>query len=199
MRWVRLEVHFMESSEYLTLTRRLDPPLWVVTATDGRHAGGLLATFVNPASIVSEMPRMLVGIARQHRTWDLIEASGSFALHLLREEHLDWATRFGLESSRSVDKLAGLEHRAGASGSPILNGAAGWLDCRVEDRLETGDRTVYLAEVLDARAPTEAPLLTVHRWLRLLPADQLARVGEQLARDAALDADLIRVWRRARS
>jgi hypothetical protein len=39
----------------------------------------------------------------------------------------------------------------------------------------------------------------VHRWLRLLPADQLARVGEQLARDAALDADLIRVWRRARS
>ena len=45
----------------------------------------------------------------------------------------------------------GWSHAPGPSGSPILGGAAGWLDCRVEARLETGDRTVYLAEVVDAR------------------------------------------------
>jgi flavin reductase (DIM6/NTAB) family NADH-FMN oxidoreductase RutF len=188
----------MALSDVRALEAVLDRTLWVVTSRDGPNTGGLVATFVNTASIVREMPRVVVGIAKQHRTRGLIEASGAFALHLVGGEHLDLVSRFGLESGRSVDKLAGLEHRTGPSGSPILLAARGWLDCRVEDRLDTGDRTIYLAEVLDARAPGSPDVLTLRGWAARLSPELRARLIEQLDKDAAVDAVAIRAWRRAR-
>lgn len=182
-------------AEYRALERALDRELWVVTATDGTHKGGLIATFVNTASIVPTMPRVVVGLSHRHRTWELVETSGAFALHLLPEEHLDWVVRFGLQSSRASDKFAGLNHAPGRSGSPILTDAAGWLDCRVEARRETGDRTIYLAEVVDARAPRVSPVLTVQRMLRLVPESIRARLAEDRDRDALADAEAIRRWR----
>ena len=40
-----------------------DPPLWLVTAGDGRRRSGMIATSVTRASIVAEWPRMLIAIA----------------------------------------------------------------------------------------------------------------------------------------
>jgi flavin reductase (DIM6/NTAB) family NADH-FMN oxidoreductase RutF len=155
----------------------------------------LIATFVNQASIVLECPRVLLGLSRQHHTWKLIEASGAFALHLVDEEHLDWVWRFGLQSGRNVDKLEGLAFRLGATGSPLLTEARSWLDCRVEARLSTGDRTVYLAEVVEAHHQTRSPILTVQRLLQLAPADKLQLLNELHERDAIIDAQAIRAWR----
>jgi flavin reductase (DIM6/NTAB) family NADH-FMN oxidoreductase RutF len=179
----------------LSLFQRLDRELWVVTAQAGERRGGLVATFVSQASIVPEMPRVIAGIARQHHTWGLIEASGAFALHLLGEPELDWVWRFGLQSGRDGDKLDGLATRRGVSGAPILTAAPGWLDCRVEARLDTGDRTVYLAEVLEAQAPGDLELLTVSRLRQLMPGEWRAALLEQLGRDAAIDARAIAAWR----
>jgi flavin reductase (DIM6/NTAB) family NADH-FMN oxidoreductase RutF len=186
----------MDSAAASKLFRRLDRELWVVTAGDGVRRGGLLATFVSQASIVPHLPRVLVGLAKQHHTWELVESSGAFGLHLLGEEQLDWAWRFGLYSGRDIDKLSGLATRVGASGAPLLTEAPGWLDCRVEARLDTGDRTVYLAEVVDARAPNPGPILTVKRMLQMAPADRRRIMEEQLVRDGAADACAIEEWRR---
>jgi flavin reductase (DIM6/NTAB) family NADH-FMN oxidoreductase RutF len=185
----------MDHQAASSLFQRLDRELWVVTAQAGERRGGLVATFVSQASIVPEMPRMIVGIAQHHHTWQMIEASGAFALHLLAESQLDWVWRFGLQSGHDVDKLAGLEVRAGLSGAPILTAAPGWLDCRVEARLDTGDRTVYLAEVLDAEAPGGAALLTLSRLRQVIPDGMRQELLEQLRRDAAIDAQAIAAWR----
>jgi flavin reductase (DIM6/NTAB) family NADH-FMN oxidoreductase RutF len=173
-----------------------DRELWLVTASDGPRRGGLIASFVSKASLVPELPRVLLGIARHHHTWGLIEASKAFALHLLDEEHLPWVWRFGLHSGRKLDKLDGLPSRPGASGSPLLEGVLGWLDCRVEGQMSTGDRTVYLGEVVQAELLRPGRPLTQQRLLQLASADQLRELQEQQRHDAALDADAIRAWRR---
>jgi flavin reductase (DIM6/NTAB) family NADH-FMN oxidoreductase RutF len=178
------------------LLARLDRELWIVTSGAGERRGGLVATFVSPASIVADRPRMLVGLAKTHHTWRLVEASGAFALHLIGEEQLDLVWRFGLQGGNDVDKLDGLTTRPGASGAPILTDAPGWLDCRVEARLDTGDRTVYLAEVLEAQAPGSQAFLSVHRLRERVPDDRRAVLAEQMARDAAIDALAIDAWRR---
>src|SRR5262245_38739255 len=159
--------------DVLAIFGELDRELWIVTARAGLRTGGLVATFVSEASIVPELPRVLVGLARQHQTWELVEASGAFALHLISVEHLDWVWRFGLRSGRNMDKFRGLEIHSGATGSPLLAGALSWLDCRVETRMETGDRTVYLAEVLDARQMAPARPLTMKQLLARAPAEKL--------------------------
>src|SRR5262245_22118856 len=137
-----------DSTAATTLVAWLDRELWLVTAQAGGRRGGLIATHVSSASIVPEMPRMLLGLARQHFTWELVEASGAFALHLLGAHNLEWVWQFGLDSGRDHDKLAGFPVRVAVTGSPILEDAIGWLDCKVEQRLDGGDRTLYLAEVV---------------------------------------------------
>jgi len=175
--------------------RRVDPPLWVVTAAAGGRRGGLVATFVSEASIVPEAPRVVVGLARQHHTWDLVEASGAFALHLITADRLAWVWRFGLGRGRDRDKLAGLETRRAATGAPVLEGALGWLDCRVEARLDTGDRTVYLAAVEAGELEGDGEPLTVSRMLALASAEQRQALELDLARDAAIDREAIARWR----
>jgi flavin reductase (DIM6/NTAB) family NADH-FMN oxidoreductase RutF len=188
----------MDLAHIANVFASLDRELWLVTARTGASRGGLIATSVSQASIVPDLPRVVVGVARQHYTHDLIESSGSFALQLLGEEHLDWVWRFGLESGRGRDKLAGLTLAEKATGSPVLTDALAWLDCRVEARLDTGDRTIYLAEVLDGATLGLGPALTFQRILQRAPADKLQKLKESLAQDSRIDAEAIRTWRRQR-
>src|SRR5437588_5080017 len=154
-------------SDATELLERANAELWIITSRAGQRTGGLVATFVSAASIVPDLPRVVVGVARQHYTWELIEASGAFALRLVDEAHLEWVWRFGLQSGRTADKLDSLAWHAGATGSPLLEEALGWLDCRVEARLDAGDRTIYLAEVTDARSFAVGTPLALQRMVQL--------------------------------
>jgi flavin reductase (DIM6/NTAB) family NADH-FMN oxidoreductase RutF len=185
----------LDHASVAELFRRLDREIWLLTAAHGDRRGGLIATFVSQASIAAELPRVLVGIARTHHTWSLVDGSSAFALHLLGEQHLDWVWRFGLQSGRETDKFAGLPLESQATGSPILPGVLGWLDCRVEARLETGDRTLFLGEVVAGRQLTAVPPLTLQRLLQLASVEQLLSLKQQLEQDAGKDAEAIRSWR----
>lgn len=185
----------MDRTAATALFAWLDREIWLVTSQAGEHRGGLIATFVNQASIVPELPRVVVGIARQHHTWELIEASGALALHLLSEDNVDWVARFGLQSGRDIDKLAGLSTTTAVTGTPLLDGTVGWFDCRVEASLNTGDRTLYLAEVLESRVTNYGPPLTLKHLLQVLPSEQLSGLKRQLHQDSTIDAEAILAWR----
>ncbi len=187
-----------DSTAAATLIAWLDREIWLVTAQHGPRRSGLIATFVNPASIVTEMARMVVGLSRLHFTWELVEASGAFALHLLSEQHLEHVWRFGLRSGREQDKFAGLVVRTGQTGSPILEDCTGWMDCRVEASLPTGDRTICLAEVVESQVTNFGPPLTQRRLLQLARPEYLAELKRQLHADSIADAEAIRQWREER-
>jgi flavin reductase (DIM6/NTAB) family NADH-FMN oxidoreductase RutF len=180
------------AAELIALT---DRELWLITAEAGDRRGGLIATFVSHASLVPELPRILIAVAKQHHTWQLIEASGAFGAHLLAEKNLELVWRFGLASGRDVDKLAGLVIETAASGAPLLGETLGWLDCRVEMRLDTGDRTVYVAEVLAAKRRGDASPLTAKRMIELAPPEKRQQLRELREHDSAVDAAAIRAWR----
>ena len=137
---------------------------------------------------------MLVGIAKQHHTWHLIEASRAFTLHLLDESNLEWVWRFGLQTGYDVDKFAGLPITIGSLGAPHLPGVS-WLDCRVEASMDTGDRTIYLAEVLASHCEQKPPL-TMQRLLQLASPERSQQLREGMLRDAAIDAAAIQAWRK---
>jgi flavin reductase (DIM6/NTAB) family NADH-FMN oxidoreductase RutF len=202
---------------------RLDRELWVITARAGERCTGLVATYVSSVSLVPELSRVTIALAKHHFTHELIEASGAFCMHLVDEDQIDWVWRFGIPSGRDVVKLCGLAISTGAGGSPILSGALGWVDCRVEARMDTGDRTVYLAEVLDAgwriRGAEEGDLrsdaaldristssagsqlaqsgtpLTIKRLLELAPVERLREMKVAMDRNVALDRAAILDWR----
>jgi flavin reductase (DIM6/NTAB) family NADH-FMN oxidoreductase RutF len=188
----------MDVTQIGNVYAQLDPPLWLVTAADGGRRGGLIATTVTQASIVAEMPRQILTVAKRHHTHALIEASGAFAMHLIDETQLDLVWRFGLQSGRDIDKLAGLQLRSGATGSPLLALALAWFDCRVEARMDSGDRTIYLAAVVDGWVQRTAPPLTSRRLFDIAPPDKQQVLREQYVADARLNAVSIREWRQER-
>lgn len=177
----------------------VDPPLWLVTSAHGSERGGFIATFAVRASIVAALPRMILGVARQHHTWGLIEASGRFALHLLYSDQMDLVWRFGGQSGRDTDKLRGLPTRESPGGSPLITNALAWLDCRVETRMETGDRTVYLAAVEAGGTNGHAHPLTAGQLFANLREDQRRELDALYARDEAIDAEAILRWRSERA
>jgi len=181
-----------------------DSPLWLVTSAEsadpGSTRGGCIATFVERGSIVRDRPRMVVGIARQHHTWRMIEASGRLAVHLFPEAAIDLVWRFGLASGKDRDKFAALSDERTPLGCPRVPGTSAWLDCRVEARMDTGDRTLYLASVLGGGVMDQtAKPLTAGRLMTLAPEDKRAELDRHYARDGAIDAAAIDAWRIART
>ena len=177
----------------------LEWPVWLVTAADEERRGGLIATFVNEASIVPSMPRMVVGLANHHYTWSLIESSDAFALHLLNDDQMELVAEFGMRTGHEADKLSKRPFTLSETGSPILSDAPAWLDCRVEDRLETGDRTLYLAEVIAGKVVRPFTPMTNTRMLGLASHEQRRILRERMERDREVDAAKIAQWRAQRA
>jgi flavin reductase (DIM6/NTAB) family NADH-FMN oxidoreductase RutF len=187
----------MDVTAASTLFAWLDRELWLVTARPGDRRGGLIATFVSQASIVPELPRVLVALSKQHFTHDLVEESNAFALHLLAEEHLELLWRFGLESGRDHDKFDGLEVTSAVTGSPLLTATIGWVDCRVEAKLDVGDRVLYVAEVLEGKVTHFAPPLTTKRLMERTPMPRLSQMQRQRQDDSLRDSEAIEAWRKS--
>jgi len=107
----------------------------------------MIATWVCQASLSKTHARVLVVLSVEARTRSLIEASGRFALQLLDRQQQDLVARFALPFDG--DRFAGVAAGATATGLPLVEGGCGFVECVVRDSLATGDRVVYLAEIVE--------------------------------------------------
>ncbi len=172
-----------------------DPVLLAITSRTEGDRGGLIATFVSNASIVPDCPRLMVGIARQHHTWSLIENSNSCAVHLLGRHQLDWVWKLGTRTGKQVDKLADFDLTHWVTGAPVLSEAIAAFDCQVEARFDTGDRTIYLLEVLEARKMKDELALRFSDLWKVADQEQRSLLNRLLQQDQQLDRAAICRWR----
>jgi flavin reductase (DIM6/NTAB) family NADH-FMN oxidoreductase RutF len=138
---------------------------------------------------------MVLGVAKQHYTWELIEASGRFALHLLYPHQIELVERFGTVSGRETDKYDDLDAGVTPGACPLILKTLAWLDCRVEERLDTGDRTVYLAAVEAGGTNGDVPPLTVGRLFTDMQEELREHLHRLYVRDGNIDRDAIVSWR----
>lgn len=185
----------LKLDEINQLLKTLEREVWVVTAAQGDRRAGLLATFVSPISIVPSLPRLAVALSKQHHTCELVQAAGAFAVHPLRIDQLELAWHFGTQSGHDIDKFATVDYSSGVTGSPVLTAAPAYLECRVEASLDTGDRTLFLAEVVAGDRPKPFAPLTQSQLIGQATPEQLQCLRTQLAADAERDAAAIRNWR----
>jgi flavin reductase (DIM6/NTAB) family NADH-FMN oxidoreductase RutF len=150
---------------------------------------------VNNASLVPALPRLIAGIGRHHHTWALIQRSHAFAAHLLREDRADLFWRFGIGSGRDANKFADLRWHPGSTGSPVLDEALAWVDCAVETELDIGDRTIFVAAIVEGGVNGSGRAMTANHLLHLASDEQRRRLDEERRRDETLDANAILSWR----
>jgi flavin reductase (DIM6/NTAB) family NADH-FMN oxidoreductase RutF len=106
-------------------------------------------------SLSLEPPLVGVSVSRQAAMHELLRAAGGFALSVLAGGQEDVAQHF----ARGVPPIAhwhGIVTRPGASGAPLIEGALGWIECRLAGEHAVGDHTLFIGEVLSVEAGVAA-------------------------------------------
>ena len=129
----------------------LTAPLAAVSTRSGDSVNAQIAVAITSASIVLHRPRLIVQIYRTNLTHDLIAESGVLAVNFLSSGQLPLIWELGMRSGRDVDKFQDVPYSTGATGSPLIEGSFGYLDCRVINAMDGGDMTAFLVEVMAAR------------------------------------------------
>lgn len=175
--------------------KQLNREIWIVTAADGERRGGLVATWVSQASLDPAEPLVVAALARNHFTHELVAGGGRFAVHLIAPEQIELAWRFTLGSGRDRDKFAGLSLRDGDFGAPILADCLAWLDCRVVDRYQAADRTLFWGEVLAGGVVGSGPPLCEQELFNAATDEQKQALRQDMEQDIAIQRPWIQGWK----
>ena len=128
----------------------------VAAVVDGEPVGLTVASFI----MVSADPA-LVGFlpATSSDSFSQIRRSGSFCVNVLTVHQENISNAFAMKSG--ADRFAGVSWRpAPATGSPVLEGVAAWIDCRITTVHEHGDHLIVIGEAVDFdTAPGPMPLV----------------------------------------
>jgi flavin reductase (DIM6/NTAB) family NADH-FMN oxidoreductase RutF len=119
----------------------------VITTQGVDHPFGMTANAFSSVSL--DPPLVLVCVISGTTGAESIERNGVFAVNILGAEHEPISRYFSSKDRpRGPDAFAEIPHFLGTSGSPILEGAAGYLDCRVHAAHEAGDHIIFIGEVV---------------------------------------------------
>jgi flavin reductase (DIM6/NTAB) family NADH-FMN oxidoreductase RutF len=140
----------------------------VVTTRGEEHAYGMTANAVSSVSL--DPPLILVCVINPSEGAEHITRNGVFAVNILSVDQEPLSRYFASrDRPKGRDAFAEVPHRFAASGAPILEGSAAFLDCRVHTAHDAGDHLIFIGEVLELEVKDgHEPLLFHGGGYRLL-------------------------------
>jgi flavin reductase (DIM6/NTAB) family NADH-FMN oxidoreductase RutF len=142
------------------LGARADTVHLVTYRTPDGDVEGMTATAVMALSLTP--PSLLVSISHQARARDAIRESGAFGVSVLRQAHVEIAQSAG-RAGGNKSFGAALTVESDPARTPVLVAALATFQCRVRETHDHFTHTLFLAEVLEARAGGEGEPLLHHR------------------------------------
>ena len=142
----------MEEEAKRQVLRQVPYGMFVMTATAGGKPAASTLTWISQCSF--HPPLVMIGVQSNSLTHAAIEASGALAVNFLAENQREIAEKF-FQPPEDADSghLHGLPCEPGPeTGSPLLTDLPAWIEARVTARVERGDHTVYVCEVVGAGA-----------------------------------------------
>lgn len=94
-------------------------------------------------------PLVMFAVQRTSRTWPVLRNSHRIGVSILGSSHEEACLQI---ASKSADRFAGLDLHTTEAGAVLLNDAALWLECSVEQEMPAGDHEVVLLRVHGASA-----------------------------------------------
>jgi flavin reductase ActVB len=134
-----------------------------VTVVTTRNSDGAFVGFTASAfsSLSLEPPLLLVCLQKDADCYRAFMESGEFAVSILAHGQDKIARRF---ATKAIDKWAGTPSRPGEiAGLPLMSDAAAHCECRIRERVDGGDHTILIGEVLRAEVSDAEPLVHYNR------------------------------------
>jgi flavin reductase (DIM6/NTAB) family NADH-FMN oxidoreductase RutF len=147
----------MCSSKITEVMDLLTHGVYIIGVKYGTKINGMTAAWVNQVSV--QPPMISVAVAKSHYTSELISKAKSFSVNILSPEQMELARKCGFSSGRDQDKLQEEEISYPATGSPILNNCAAYLDCKLSNQIEVGDHILFIGTVIKANNKNQPVLI----------------------------------------
>ena len=138
----------MPDDDLRALFREVPSPVGVVTVVVGGDSAGLTVDSV--VSLSADPPLVGIALGRHAALHELVREAGAFAISILASGQEHVAQHF----ARGVPPIAhwtGIETTAGELGAPLIEGALGWVECRLAFDREVGDHTLFVGEAVSVR------------------------------------------------
>ena len=129
----------------------------VTVITSIRSSGEMHGLTANAFTSVSLIPPLLlVCIDKKAESYPCFDESKVFTVNVLAADQEALSRRFAVTGG---DKFEGVSYKVGANGAPILDGALAFLECKVTQKIDGGDHTIYIGEIEQAETKEGKPLL----------------------------------------
>jgi flavin reductase (DIM6/NTAB) family NADH-FMN oxidoreductase RutF len=159
-----------ERARLRTLMAHFATGVAVVAARHGPLLAGMTANAI--ATISIDPPILMASIATKAETHGAIIGSHAFSVSVLTADQQALAECFAQPTTAlKLTRFCDATWHEAETGSPILEGALAYFDCRLTERHAVGDHTMFLGEIVAAGYRDDAaPLLWYgSRYLRLAP------------------------------
>lgn len=126
----------------------------VVSTLDGNgQPYGMTASSF--CSLSLDPPLVQWSISTRSFSFPIFEKADHFAVNVLASVQEDVSRNF----CKPIDRFATVKAVSGLEGLPLIEGSLAWLECKVEERIECGDHTIFVGRLLRTRVFEGAPLL----------------------------------------
>ena len=148
-----------ERARLRALMGRFATGVTVVAARHGPLLAGMTANAI--ASISIDPPLMMASIARKAETHGAVIGSHAFAVSVLSHDQRGLAECFAQPTTaEKLKRFCDAAWHEAETGSPILEGALAYFDCRLSARHDGGDHEIFIGEIVAAGYREDAePLL----------------------------------------
>lgn len=143
----------------------------IVAARHGPLLAGMTANAI--ATISIDPPLLMASVNRRSETHIAIVGSHSFAVSILSAGQQELAECFAQPTSaEKLRRFCDAAWHEAESGSPILDGAIAYFDCRLVAQHPGGDHTIFVGEIVAAGFEEDAePLIWYGSGYRRLRPD----------------------------
>jgi len=139
--------------------RKFEYGIYVVTMGKGNEGNAFTASWVSQVS--SEPPMITLAVHQKRQSIPLLKEHGAFVVNLIGEGQDGVAKQYYGPAESGYEKLKNATVTdSPATGTPILNGALGYLDCKIVNTVETGNHVLFVAEVKAAGLSNDIQILT---------------------------------------
>jgi flavin reductase (DIM6/NTAB) family NADH-FMN oxidoreductase RutF len=147
-----------------------------VTVVSSRYEGMQHGMTVSSFTSISlDPPLVLVSLAKDTRTHELVQQSNVFGVTLLNQTQNEISDRFAGRNNENLDRFAGIDTFTLHTGAPFLGGGLSYLDCNVILSHDLGDHTLFIGEVVALKVTQDgSPLIYYDRGYRRLMRDDAA-------------------------
>lgn len=122
-------------------------------STAGTPSGMTCQSFF---SLSMDPPLVAIAPGRASNSWPRIAASGAFCANVLSSDQEDVCRTFARSGH---DKFADVSWSAAPTGSPRIDGALAWIDCRIRSIYPAGDHYLVVGAIVDMGIGNGDPLV----------------------------------------